>query len=522
MHFGVVLAVIVSMLFRLSLVAGEKSGIDIPDTTVIARVGPHIITKDNLLESYEVAPAFVKMNQDPLRVHIQYMIYEYLLALEAESRGYDTTSFVKNMIDAIGEDLTVDQLYLDEIESHIQLSDENINAGIQKGRVNIRLRWIFTESAVEADRIFKAYREGASYDSLFYAHLKNPADTSTRIYEATQLILERDNPDLMKKIVHLKNGEVSEPVEAPDGFYIFRIEEIWQNPILPLHEYTLLKEQATTVLTKIKADELSREYIQHIYDERNPQIVFAGMTVIRAYLAERGLSEEQRQEWDIPMQLMTEGGPTPIVGNPDFLDLPVARTADFTLTVQEYLEWFNLRQLQIKRHSREAFNASILDSVKKMVQDRMLSDIAYSRRLNDRPTVRHERDRWKGKILYSVFRRDLARSVTVDEMRLRTFYNDNRTLYRSSNGMQLSFDDVRDNVYADVRIVEENKLLRQLIRRLETEHTVYINEDALEQIAESIDEQGIPVNVIFYKPGGTFPRVAYPTIDQSWRFFNVR
>lgn len=27
----------------------------------------------------------------------------------------------------------------------------------------------------------------------------------------------------------------------------------------------------------------------------------------------------------------------------------------------------------------------------------------------------------------------------------------------------------------------------------------------------------LPINVIFYKPSGTFPRVAFPTIDYAWQ-----
>jgi hypothetical protein len=47
-----------------------------------------------------------------------------------------------------------------------------------------------------------------------------------------------------------------------------------------------------------------------------------------------------------------------------------------------------------------------------------------------------------------------------------------------------------------------------------------VNEQLLDTLAETIEESEIPVGVIFYKPGGTFPRVAFPTIDQSWRDYD--
>lgn len=492
----------------------------IPDTATIAQIGHYKITVDNLLESYEITPAFVKLSNAPLRTHLRYLIFEYLMALEAEHLGYETSAITHRMIQAIEEDLTVDQLYHDDILSQVNLTEENINAGVQKGRVHIRLRWIFTESIVEAENIFQAYRGGASFDSLFYSNLLPDMPPEARMYENSHLMLERDNPELMKQIVHLKTQEVSEPVEGPDGYYIFRIDEIWQNPILPLHEYTMLKEQATTVLTKIRADEISRKYIQELFDEENPEIVPAGMYVIRAYLAEQGLSEEQIYEYDIPLEIMTEGGPQQIIGNPEFLSLPAARTSRFTITVQDYLDWFEIRQFQIKRDSREAFNTSILQTVRKMAQDRMLGERAYERGLHERRAVKRDLQRWKGKILYSVFRRDLQRSIEINEGQLRSYYNAYKTRYVDQNGNQLSFDEAREHVYAELYLLEENRMLYRLLRNLESKYDVYVNEQLLDTLAETIEESEIPVGVIFYKPGGTFPRVAFPTIDQSWRDYD--
>ena len=56
----------------------------LPDTAVVARVGRFVITAQELLDSYEFGPAFVRRSSDPLRTHLQYMIYERLLATEAE------------------------------------------------------------------------------------------------------------------------------------------------------------------------------------------------------------------------------------------------------------------------------------------------------------------------------------------------------------------------------------------------------------------------------------------------------
>ncbi|MEK7249686.1 MAG: hypothetical protein AAB209_04605, partial [Bacteroidota bacterium] len=67
----------------------------------IATVGRFSITKQDLLDSYEFGPAFVKRLQNPLRKHLGFMIDERLLALEAGQLKYDTTNFVRERVAAL-------------------------------------------------------------------------------------------------------------------------------------------------------------------------------------------------------------------------------------------------------------------------------------------------------------------------------------------------------------------------------------------------------------------------------------
>lgn len=490
------------------------------DRRIVAQVGDYKITVDDLIESYGIGPAFVKLRPDPLESHLRYMIYEHLLAQEAMNRGYDTTKFFQDRLFAIEEDLTVDELYHDEVLSKVELTEENINAGIAKARVNMRLRWLFAESKYEAAQLYEQYRNGAPFDSLYAMQKAESSDGAGRRLETTQLFLERDNMEFARRLYDVGTQEVSEPIEGPDGYYIVRIDELWQNPVLPQHEYQQLKEQATTVLTQIHADKLSEVYVQWLIQEESPEIIVNGMNIVRAYLAEQGLTAEQIEDWDIPMTMLTEGGPREITETPEFLEIPVAKSSSITLTAADYLDWFGIRQFQLKRSSRELFNASIMLSVKKMIQDRLLSREAYSQGLHNRERVVHAVKRWEAKILYSMMRRAINRSIEISDSMIESYYTTNRNRYRDEQGNILPLIAVRDDIKGELFYTEFANRMRLLLQKLKLEIPVEVDNELAAKLEEQVAEDEPPINVMFYKPAGTFPRIAYPTIDQIWRDYD--
>ncbi|HEX9615245.1 MAG TPA: hypothetical protein VGA55_07045, partial [Bacteroidota bacterium] len=67
---------------------------------------------------------------------------------------------------------------------------------------------------------------------------------------------------------------------------------------------------------------------------------------------------------------------------------------------------------------------------------------------------------------------------------------------------------------------EEVKTLHRTVNQLKMEFGVEVDEEAVQQIDARIGPDSSPIDVIFYKPGGTFPRRAFPTIDERWILFH--
>ncbi|MDH3251637.1 MAG: hypothetical protein OEM41_02530 [Ignavibacteria bacterium] len=486
------------------------------DTAVIAQVGTFTISVQDLKESFEFGPAFVRRAADPVRTHLDYMIRERLIALEAMESNADTTAFVRERRAALEEDLAVDQLYEREVRSKVHVTEEEIATGMQKARMHIRLRWLFGRDRSAAEAYSRQLRNGLSFDSL-YARRMRIDDAEDRSLETTLLRLEHENADFAEMIRSLRPREISAPLEGPDGFYIVRIDMIWQDPLLTESAAGDLRYESEKLIREGKADLLAAEYVKHHMASANPVITADGYNIVRAYLADKGLSRDTRLKWEIPATFMTEAGPMPISGAGEFLNRPLVRFGKSTLTVRDYVAWFDIRQFQLSTTSPGAFNSSIRRTIWKLVQDRLLSREAYARNLHRPEAVRQELALWEAKLLYLVGRTRLLRSITLDDGRLRSTYQRYEHRYRDASGRLLSYTEALEEVRVDAYYDLESSVLHREVDRLRKTYPVVLYEDRLRQLALSYESDHQAIQVMFYKPGGTFPRVAFPTIDESWQ-----
>jgi hypothetical protein len=486
------------------------------DTAVVARVGTFTISIKDLQESYEFGPAFVHRAADPLRTHLDYMIRERLLALEAMHHGADTTAFVLERRAALEEDLAVDQLYDQEIRSKTTVTEGEVAAGMQKARIHLQLRWLFATNRPAVERFSRQLRSGLSFDSLYTRHLLADA-AEDRSLNTTLLLLEYDNPDFAEMIRPLRPQEISQPLEGPDGYYIVRIDRIWQNPLQTGSAAADQRYETERLVREGKADRLAAEYVKHRMVSANPVITADGYNIVRAHLAEKGLSRDTRVKWKIPATFMTEAGPMPISSAGELLNKPLVRFGKSTLTVRDYVAWFDIRQFQLKTHSPGAFNSSIRRTIWKMVQDRLLSREAYARNLHRRETVSRELEQWEVKLLYLAGRNKLLRSIALDEGKLKSTYRRYQHHYRDASGRKLSYEKALEQVRTDAYYDEESGILHRELTSLRKKYPIEVDEDRLRRLELFYESDPHAIQVMFYKPGGTFPRVAFPTIDEAWQ-----
>jgi isocitrate/isopropylmalate dehydrogenase len=151
-----------------------------------------------------------------------------------------------------------------------------------------------------------------------------------------------------------------------------------------------------------------------------------------------------------------------------------------------------------------------------MVQDKLLSEEAFKRGLDRLPFVANETKKWEAKLLYLTQRAALARTINISDSVLKIYFNTHKKQYTDTKGKLMDFVLVRELVKNDYFGSEESFLLMRTIELLKQKYRVSIDEELLKQLSKNTKSDSRAIETVFYKPGGTFPRVAFPTIDEAW------
>ncbi|MDW8130570.1 MAG: peptidylprolyl isomerase [Bryobacterales bacterium] len=132
------------------------------------------------------------------------------------------------------------------------------------------------EARAKAEAIVKQLRAGADFVKMVREHSEDP--TSAAKDGDFPLISKSDQiPDAIKQAVFaLNKGDISDPVRAPNGFYIFRAEEITSKP------YDAVKDE---IFNEIKLARL-KEFLDSV--QKGVEIKIENETFFRQAPASEG------------------------------------------------------------------------------------------------------------------------------------------------------------------------------------------------------------------------------------------
>lgn len=477
----------------------SKSMDHLPDT-VLAKVGDIEITAEEFISSYEYGPTFIKKKANSKKRHLEYMIKEKLLALDAYSRGIDTLDQPKEILESITDDLATEELFKEVILKKIEILPQEIDTLISKKKIELEMKWIFSDQKNIIDSVSINLQEGILFDSLFVRQFEDslvyPDDRKLKI---SRYALELRNPVLASISDSLKAGEYSSPIYAEDGWYIIKLDNIWFSVLTPETEEIKLRTEAETALKKKKMDRLADEYVNEILFDQKPVIKRNVFNILRTYLANYIIPPEKYVEWNLKEKLEqaleAEGNPS----NDDIGNLILVVYNNGTVTLDEFIRWYrNLDQyLKFNIKDLPLFSISLENYIWRMLRDRLLSRMARERGYYQNETVVKQASWWRDKIAYSIVKNELINSIILkmDETPA------------ENNSEQSKSDYIQD---------ELTKKMFYKTAELERKYEICIDEESLSMIKVSTEHEPDAIELYTVKKGGLIPRTPYPTIDHDW------
>jgi len=492
------------------------------ETQCVARVGDIDIMVQEFILNYEFGPAFLKRTEDSKKRYLDVMIYEKLLALDGYRLGLDSKNSVMRSCAAIEEDLITEELFKEEVMSRVTITDQEIEQSIPLAQQYLYLKWLYSQDEQKITSWHLQLNSGDSFDSLFTVQLNNDSvTTDDRSLETTYFKFRMRNPVLAAIIDTLPFGISSQPISAPDGWYIIMKDNSWINAISTESEIEKLRHELRRSIFKHKLDQASDGYVQELMQENGPVIDKDTFALLVLFLGHSVSDSNIIRIEELKKYLSGDFYEVDFDNIYQHVEQILVQSEAGNIKLGNFLDWYQPRQAYLKFNptSSKSFILSVQQTIWRMVRDYFLIQRAHEKGLDSRESVQVQKQWWKDKIVFNARKAEIAASITYEELDLLVYYKDNIARYRNSKGDVIPFEKARNNVQSDfIREKYMSQLMRRILQ-LKQIYSIQIYDDVLAAVKVEDEENPKAIDLYAVKKGGLLPRQPYPTIDWEWQLW---
>jgi parvulin-like peptidyl-prolyl isomerase len=412
------------LIFSAQITLGQYNG-----EAIIAKIGSDVITESEFIERFELTP---QMNvgmiggEESVKREVLYSILaERLWALEAESMGLNKSNLVKSTYRTFEKMYVRDALYRQEILEKVKLSNEDLVEAFRRNSLLLHLNYIFSEDETEINNIFKQLGDGVEFYSIF---LKRPESS----LQETPYVVSYGQMDkfVEDKLYSLKLGEITEPIKAPNGWYIFRLlsfeEKIFENAEQAEAEQMHVFKIAEKTMTDSLYKDFYVRFFKDVIAETNKELFLKLSNLVVDALNHRSEIEKitsgekiyltpedlYKMEIDLGLELL----------NSEFIKLK-----DQPATINDFLQELSIEKLYVDSLDNYHIKGRLNYAVKIFLEHELLSREGYRRGLQNLSEVQRYLKMWRAYYLTESLRKEIVQSIQVtDEEAYEYFVEKNR------------------------------------------------------------------------------------------------
>jgi hypothetical protein len=246
-------------------------------------------------------------------------------------------------------------------------------------------------------------------------------------------------------------------------------------------------------------DILSDQFVKGLFESESPTIKRDVFNLLRSYLGKFILTVERYSEWELDKKLDVSLSNLGLKRGEKYTGLTLVTSENSNISLDEFIIWYRNREQHIKlfKNDLAGFSKSLENLIWHMIRDKFLTNQAYRNGYDKDEWVRRQTKWWKDKISYSVYRNELANSIKLN-----------------SEEIQLSNDNNKSQ--SEVMSQELSKKIFTKIMELKNKYIISINNDILDEITVSSENDKKTIDMYIVKRGNLIPRPAFPSIDSDW------
>lgn len=384
---------------------------------VIAKVGNGKITEQEFIARYELTPqvsAGIKGIEAALKKEVLYsIISETLWALEANERGLDTSDLIKYTYKVYEEMYVRNALYNEEILSKVNLSDKYLTEAFRRNSQILQMNYLFSSTKDEIDLLFNQLNEAASFDSLLAIRPENASQTEP--YYVSYGQMDKEVEDM---IYSLNIGQYTKPVEAPNGWYIFKLKKIGQNILMNPEQADAEHKKVLKIARTTVTDSIYKEFYEQFFSDINAE---TNGTIFNQFSDEvmRSLSDRKQNE-NIPdgKEILLKPDDLYRIENnlgSETLNALFIELDDQPVTLKEFIQYFAFESFAVDTIDNNMIMGKLNLRVKRFIEHKSLSREGYRRGLQYSPENEGQIKMWRSYYLSESLRNEMLENIKVTD-----------------------------------------------------------------------------------------------------------
>lgn len=390
------------------------------NNTVLAKIGNKEITVEEFKHRYELTPQINRKSNDKenSKEELLYtIIAEKLFSLEAERLGFDTLQSMKMNFIPLEKMHIRDALYKKEISDKVTLDLDKFKEGFEFAKHKLFVDFIYAKEKQEIENAYKLLKSNSNFDSL--VSLVKDAEYVSTPYEVTygQMYFNAE-----KAIYNLELNQFTQPIESPDGWYIFRLIE------KRLETYTSL-DQKNSLIKKVVEGRIEDSVYNNFWKDFfvDKQITTNG--TLFWYFAE----EMQKLIIEIKSDKNIKDDEKITISNDNFIKFRNSISPDSLekvfiqfdhnpIILDSFLNDFIFEGFYTFTTDLNKIAAQLSSRVKRQIEHELLSREGYKRGMASLPEVKSTTDIWKNNYLSTLYLKDIVFKTELSDNDIQNYF----------------------------------------------------------------------------------------------------
>lgn len=343
------------------------------------------------------------------------LLAEKLWALEAERLGISSTEKFRFYFKPLEDMFVRDALFKQEVNDKVKLSANDINAGIQKSQIKLNTQIVSTNDSLRIHNFFIQVNKKNNFDSILSTF---PELISTDVDVFLGSLRDEEIED---SLYSLGINQFTSPIKSEVSWVIFKIKNKLFTPI-DLNDQKAV-ENLKKVIRDRRIEKRYHEYMEELLSGTKinikPEPFLFTSRVIWDNMKSKSSSNDS-----ITFYSLNESDFVSIINSSSEKDLnePLFILEENKIFVKDFISDLAFNGFSVNKLDSIFVLQKLTQRVKQFVEDQIITQEGYKRKLNLASEVSKDLSLWQQKYLAELYFKSVLDSINVTDGEIYNYY----------------------------------------------------------------------------------------------------